>query len=56
MMDFLNKLKDDFVRIFLRDNRWEWLLDGLKNTLIVTFFALLLGLASFISIFFLMIE
>lgn len=44
-MDFLNKLKDDFVRIFLKDNRWEWLLDGLVNTLIVTFFALLLGLA-----------
>ena len=44
-MDFLNKFKDDFVRIFLKDSRWEWLLDGLKNTLIVTFFALLLGLA-----------
>ena len=45
MMDFLIKLKDDFVRIFLTDNRWEWLLEGLKNTLLVTFFSLLLGLA-----------
>lgn len=44
-MDFFVKLKDDFVRIFLTDNRWEWLLEGLKNTLLVTFFSLLLGLA-----------
>lgn len=43
-MNFFVKLKDDFVRIFLTDNRWEWLLDGLANTLLVTFFSLLLGL------------
>ena len=37
--------KDDFVLNFVRDNRWKWLVDGLKNTLIITFFSLLLGLA-----------
>ena len=44
-MEFFTKLKEDFVINFIDDNRWKWLLDGLKNTLIITFFALLLGLA-----------
>ena len=44
-MDFFLKLKNDFILNFVDDNRWKWLLDGLKNTLIITFFALLLGLA-----------
>ena len=44
-MDFFLKLKDDFVLNFVDDSRWKWLLDGLKNTLIITFFALLMGLA-----------
>ncbi|MBE6545865.1 MAG: amino acid ABC transporter permease [Ruminococcaceae bacterium] len=44
-MDFLSKFKDDFVLNFVTDNRWKWLLDGLGNTLIITFFSLLLGLA-----------
>ncbi len=43
-MDFLNNLKDDFVRNFITDNRWKWLLDGLGNTMIITLFSLLLGL------------
>ncbi len=44
-MDFLGKFKDDFVLNFVTDNRWKWLIDGLGNTLIITFFSLLLGLA-----------
>lgn len=43
-MDFFLKLKDDFILNFVNDNRWKWLLDGLKNTLVITFFALLMGL------------
>ena len=44
-MDFLDSFKNDFVRNFITDNRWKWLIDGLKNTMIITFFSLLLGLA-----------
>ena len=44
-MDFLGKFKDDFVLNFITDNRWKWLFDGLGNTLIITLFSLLLGLA-----------
>lgn len=44
-MEFLTQLKNDFIRIFVVDSRWKWLIDGLKNTMIITFFALLLGLA-----------
>jgi len=44
-MEFFTKLKDDFVLNFIDDSRWKWLIDGLKNTLIITFFSLLLGLA-----------
>ena len=44
-MEFFTKLKDDFVSCFIDDSRWKWLLDGLKNTMIITLFALLIGLA-----------
>ena len=30
---------------FLDGNKWKWLLDGLGNTLIITFFAVLIGIA-----------
>ena len=43
-MEFFSKFKDDFVLNFIDDNRWKWLIDGLKNTLLITFFSLLLGL------------
>ena len=36
---FVEKFKDDFVR----DDRWRYLAAGLKNTLVVTFFAALIG-------------
>lgn len=38
-------LKADFILNFIEDNRWLYLLNGLKSTLIITFFALLLGVA-----------
>lgn len=38
-------LTERFVFNFIEDNRWKYLLDGLQATLIVTFFALLLGIA-----------
>jgi len=40
-----NDLKDEFILNFIEDNRWKYLVDGLKTTLLVTFFALLLGIA-----------
>jgi ABC-type amino acid transport system permease subunit len=44
-MEFFNKLKEDFILCFVDDSRWKWLWDGLKNTMNITFFALLIGLA-----------
>lgn len=38
-------LKEQFVMTFIEKDRWKLYLEGLKNTLIVTFFALLLGVA-----------
>lgn len=37
-------LKDEFVLNFIKDNGWKYLANGLKTTLTVTFFALLLGI------------
>jgi len=33
-----------FWLCFIDDNRWKWILEGLKNTLIITVFALLIGI------------
>ena len=38
-------LQERFVFNFIEDNRWKYLLEGLHATLVVTFFALLLGIA-----------
>ncbi|MBQ4102284.1 MAG: amino acid ABC transporter permease [Oscillospiraceae bacterium] len=35
----------DFHRNFIEDDRWKWLTDGLMNTLLITFFAAILGIA-----------
>ena len=37
-------IKDDFVLNFIKENRWKYLTDGLKITLEVTFFAVILGI------------
>ncbi len=36
-------IKADFILNFIEDNRWKFITTGLKNTLIITFFALILG-------------
>ena len=37
-------LIEQFQFNFLDDNRWQFILSGLKNTIIITFFAVLLGI------------
>jgi His/Glu/Gln/Arg/opine family amino acid ABC transporter permease subunit len=34
-----------FIQNFIEDNRWQYITDGLRNTLIITVFALVLGVA-----------
>ena len=36
-------LQDTFYRCFIEDNRWRYLTKGLGHTLLITFFALLIG-------------
>ena len=36
---------DDFKLNFIDGEKWKWLLDGLKMTLLITFFSVLLGIA-----------
>ena len=38
-------LKSDFILNFVDGGRWKFLTSGLKNTLIITFFAVLIGIA-----------
>ena len=39
----MNKLIDDFQQNLLDESRWHYLTNGLKTTLIITFFAVILG-------------
>ncbi len=43
-MEFLNSFRDSFYDNFIKDDRWQYLTDGLKNTLIITVFAILIGI------------
>src|SRR5574344_1221495 len=38
------KLYDDFYNSIIYDNRYEYLLEGIKNTLLIAFFAVILGI------------
>lgn len=38
------ELKDVFILCFIDDNRWKWLVEGFVNSLIITFFAIIIGL------------
>ena len=38
------ELKRVFILCFVDDNRWEWLRDGFVNSIIITFFAIIIGL------------
>ncbi len=45
MPAWLSRQKDDFILNFIDGGRWKWLVEGLGNTLLITLFALLMGLA-----------
>lgn len=45
MTKWFSSLKDEFILNFIDDGRWRWLVEGLGNTILITFFALLMGLA-----------
>lgn len=45
MKEWFKQFCDEFYLNFIDDNRWEWLVKGLKNTLIITFFATLIGIS-----------
>ncbi len=43
MQEFFAKLFHDFHTAFIADNRWKYIVEGIQNTLILTFLALILG-------------
>ena len=45
MPEWITKLMQDFNTAFIVDDRWKYLVEGIQNTLILTVFALLLGVA-----------
>ena len=40
----MGKIKSDFINNFITDNRWRYIVTGLKNTIIITIFAALIGI------------
>jgi ABC-type amino acid transport system permease subunit len=42
-LDWFNSLKDDFILNFIDKGRWKMIVKGLGNTLVITFFAVLIG-------------
>jgi len=45
MAEWFAEFKADFVLNFIDEGRWRWIFQGLGNTLKITFFSLLIGLA-----------
>lgn len=45
MSNFFESVGASFVKNFITDNRWMQILNGLGTTLLITFFALLIGVA-----------
>ena len=43
MKEFFQNIKGEFVKNFIDDSMWKWLVEGLRNTLIITFFSLIIG-------------
>ncbi len=43
-MSWFQSMKDQFHLNFVSGNKWKWLVEGLGNTLIITFLSLLLGI------------
>ena len=44
MQDWIDQIVSQFTLNFIKDNRWQFLLNGLGVTLRVTFFAILIGI------------
>lgn len=44
-MDWFMELKQDFILCFIEEGRWRYLVSGLGNTLRITSFAVLMGIA-----------
>lgn len=40
----IDKFSADFYQNFIEDNRWKYIVDGLGNTIKITFFAVLVGI------------
>ncbi len=41
---WFNELKETFISCFITDDRWKWIAEGFINSVVITVFALLLGL------------
>lgn len=44
MQEWIADLKAEFILNFVDGDRYTWLLEGLRNTLVITFFATILGI------------
>ena len=44
MQDFFESIKENFISTFIVEERWEQLLSGLGITLLISFFAVILGI------------
>lgn len=43
MAEWFNDIQKEFTTAFIVDNRWKYIWEGVQNTLVLTFWALLLG-------------
>lgn len=43
MAEWFSRIADKFVRCFVEDGFWKWLVQGFRNSLVTTFFAVILG-------------
>lgn len=45
MAEWWSKFSEEFYINFIKEDRWRWLVEGLEMTLVITFFAVLIGIA-----------
>jgi len=45
LSEWFEEIKRQFILNFIDDNRWMYLVNGLRNTIVITFCALLIGIA-----------
>ncbi len=43
-MDFINELGNDFYQNFVAEDRWQYLVNGLGNTLLITLLSVIIGI------------